>query len=101
SVCECERITEPNLAQALHTLNSETIMAKIASPQGRIAKLLAAKKPDAEIVSELYLATLNRPPTAAEQDALKKLRVEAADAKSFYEDLLWSLLNSKHFLFVR
>src|SRR4029079_258186 len=43
-VCECERLTEPNLAQALHTLNSETIMAKIASPQGRIARLLAAKK---------------------------------------------------------
>jgi hypothetical protein len=100
-VCECERVTEPNLAQALHTLNSETIMAKIASPQGRIARLLAAKKSDAEIVTELYLATLNRPPTTAEQDALKKLHTESADAKSFYEDLLWSLLNSKHFLFVR
>jgi len=100
-VCECERVTEPNLAQALHTLNSDTIMAKIAHPQGRVAKLLAAKKSDAEIVSELYLAALNRLPTDAEQAALKKLRAETGDAKGFYEDLLWSLLNSKHFLFVR
>ena len=49
-VCECERVTDPNLAQALHTLNSETIMAKVANPQGRVAKLLAAKKTDAEML---------------------------------------------------
>ncbi len=100
-VCECERVTDPNLAQALHTLNSDTIMAKIAHPQGRVAKLLAAKKPDAEIIAELYMAALSRRPTAAEESALLKLRGEASDAKGFYEDLLWSLLNSKHFLFVR
>jgi hypothetical protein len=29
------------------------------------------------------------------------LREENPDAKSFYEDLLWSLINSKQFLFVR
>src|SRR5436305_6281255 len=100
-VCECERVTDPNLAQALHTLNSETIMAKIAHPQGRVAKLLAAKKTDAEIVAELYLAALSRRPTGAEQAALLQLRAETTDAKAFYEDLLWSLLNSKHFLIVR
>ncbi len=100
-VCECERVTDPNLAQALHTLNSDTIMAKIAHPQGRVARLLAAKKTDAEMLGELYLATVSRPPTAAEQSTLLKLRAESPDAKGFYEDLLWSLLNSKHFLFVR
>ena len=99
-VCECERVTEPNLAQALHTLNSETIMAKIAHPQGRVARLLAAKKSDAEIVTALYVAALCRTPTAAEQSALRKLRA-GEQQRRFYEDLLWSLLNSKHFLFVR
>jgi hypothetical protein len=100
-VCECERVTDPNLAQALHTLNSEAIMAKIAHPQGRVAKLLAAKKTDAEMLAELYLATVGRPPTGEEQTTLLKLRAETPDAKAFYEDLLWSLVNSKHFLFVR
>src|SRR5436305_895047 len=79
-VCECERVTEPNLAQALHTLNSETIMAKVANPQGRVAKLLAAKKNDAEMLGELYLATLSRAPTSAEQSTLLKLRAETPDA---------------------
>jgi hypothetical protein len=100
-VCECERVTDPNLAQALHTLNSETIMAKIASPQGRVAKLLAAKKSDDAILDDLYLAALSRKPTPAEQATLARLRGQAPDRRAFYEDLVWSLLNSKHFLFVR
>jgi hypothetical protein len=99
-VCECERVSEPNLAQALHTLNSDLLAAKIANPQGRVARLLAAKKPHEQIVSELYLATLCRRPTAQEQASCRKLFAETSDTKAFYEDLLWSLLNSKQFLFV-
>jgi hypothetical protein len=99
-VCECERVSEPNLAQALHTLNSDLLTAKIANPKGRVAHLLAVKKPHDEIVAELYLATLCRRPTTAEQASCRKLLAETADAKAFYEDLLWSLLNSKQFLFV-
>ena len=34
----------------------------------------------------------------AEQE---NVRGETADARSYYEDLLWSLMNSKQFLFVR
>src|SRR5262249_14262257 len=80
-VCECERVTDPNLAQALHTLNSETIIGKIAHPQGRVARLLATKKSDAEMVSELYLAALCRRPTSAELAALQKLRAVEPNAR--------------------
>jgi hypothetical protein len=91
----------PNLAQALHTLNGDMIEAKISTPGGRVARLLAAKKPHDEIVTELYLAALCRRPTAEERATCQKLLAETKDAKVFYEDLLWSLVNSKHFLFVR
>jgi hypothetical protein len=99
-VCECERVSVPSLAQALHTLNGDILSAKIADGQGRVVRLLAAKKPHEEIVNELYLATLSRRPSAHEQEVWRKERATAADARAFYEDLLWSLLNSKHFLFV-
>ena len=68
-------------------------------------KVLGSEHPNTVIIfdelAELYLAALSRRPTAAEQAVLGKLRAEAPDRKAFYEDLLWSLLNSKHFLFVR
>jgi hypothetical protein len=100
AVCECERVSDPNLAQALHTLNSDSVAAKISSPNGRLAALLATKKSRDEIVEELYFASLSRRPTLAEQAECKKLLAEAANPKSFYEDLMWSLLNTKQFLFV-
>jgi hypothetical protein len=100
AVCECERVSDPNLAQALHTLNSDVIATKISSPNGRLAALLAAKKSPEQIVEELYLAALSRRPMAAELEACRNLLAEAPSPKSFYEDLMWSLLNSKQFLFV-
>jgi hypothetical protein len=100
SVCECERTGDPNLAQALHTLNSEALVAKIANRKGRVARLLDAQKSQEEIVSEFYLAALSRLPTEAERAACARLAAEAGDLRLFYEDLLWSLINSKQFLFV-
>jgi hypothetical protein len=100
-VCTCERVSDPNLAQALHTLNSEAITAKIASAKGRIAGLVAAKKLPAEVVTELYLAALSRRPTDAEQKLCAELLTQSPDPTAFYQDLLWSLINSKQFLCIR
>jgi hypothetical protein len=99
-VCECERMSDPNLTQALHTLNGDLVASKISSPRGRLAALLAAKKAPDDIVTELYLTALSRRPTAEERAACRKMSAEADNAKIFYEDLLWSLINSKQFLFV-
>lgn len=100
AVCECERVSEPNLAQALDTLNGDVLATKITDPRGRLARLLNAKEKSQKIIEELYLASLCRLPAPAEQDACRKMLAEAPSPKAFYEDLLWSLLNSKQFLFV-
>ena len=100
SVCECERSSDANLAQTLHVLNGDTVMAKIADKNGRIAKLLAAKTPHEEIVKQLYLAALCRYPTEDELAASREFLQQAASPREFYEDLLWTLLNSKEFLFI-
>ncbi|OYW15541.1 MAG: hypothetical protein B7Z46_00085, partial [Hydrogenophilales bacterium 12-64-6] len=68
---------------------------------GRVAKLLADKKSHPEIVNELYLATLSRPASTAEVAAAEGLLQEYATPQEGYEDLLWALMNSKAFLFVR
>jgi hypothetical protein len=99
--CECERVPDPSLAQALHTLNGDTIKDKTEDENGRIAKLLEAKKTHEEIVTELYLATLSRFPTDAERAACKRFLANSPSPRECYEDLLWALLNSTGFLFIR
>ncbi len=101
SVCECERPADPNLAQALHTLNGDVISGKLADKKGRVAKLLAEKKPGPEIITELYLSTLSRNPTPNELTAAEQLVKDYPSPQEGYEDLLWALMNSKAFLFVR
>jgi hypothetical protein len=100
TICDCERSPDPSLAQALHTLNGDTLMDKITAQQGRVARMLAEELPLESAVSELYLATLCRPPSEAELEACREMIEEAPDAREAYEDLLWALMNSKEFLFV-
>ncbi|MEK6235486.1 MAG: DUF1549 and DUF1553 domain-containing protein, partial [Planctomycetales bacterium] len=101
SSCECERVADPSLAQALHTLNGDVLMNKIADKNGRVAKLLSTKKTHDEIVTELYLATLSRFPTDDERAACSRFLADSPSPAECYEDLLWALINSKRFLFVR
>jgi hypothetical protein len=101
SVCECERSPDENLSQALHTLNGDVVATKLADGAGRIAKLMAAKKSHEEIVTELYLATLARRPAPEELDATRKFLEGSPSPQECYQDLLWALINSKQFLFIR
>ncbi|MEO2089775.1 MAG: DUF1549 and DUF1553 domain-containing protein, partial [Gemmataceae bacterium] len=66
SACECERVSEANLAQALHLLNSDEVQNKVTFGNGRIAQLTKPedKRPDREKVEELFLWAFGRKPTA-------------------------------------
>ena len=52
-------------------------------------------------MEDLYLAALSRLPTDDERQASRELLADSAQPAEFYQDLLWALLNSKQFLFVR
>lgn len=101
SVCECERPADENLAQALHTLNGEIVSAKIADGQGRVAALVASGKPPETCIEELYLAALSRLPTPDEMTEGKAFVAACPSPAEGYQDILWALLNSKQFLFIR
>ena len=66
SSCECERRSDLSLPQALNLVNGRTISDAVADANGRIAKAILSGRPDADVVTELYLASLSRPPAAAE-----------------------------------
>lgn len=99
--CECERTTQPNIAQALHLLNGDFLNKKIANDKGRLENLLKAKKDLPSIIDEIYLVTLSRPPQPEEiQRALGWIKT-APTPREGLQDLMWVLLNSREFLFNR
>ncbi len=97
--CECERESDSNLAQALQLINGQTINEKLRLPNNRIGRLLAAKTSDLEILNELYLSTVSRPPTAADIKTAMDYVAKSLDKRKGWEDVHWALLNSKEFLF--
>jgi hypothetical protein len=97
--CECERTAQPNIAQALHLLNGGFLNQKIAASVGRIETLFKAKKALPQIVEELYLVTLSRPPRPEEVTKAEEMIARAPSPKEGTQDLLWALFNSREFLF--
>lgn len=111
SVCECERVQSSSLAQSLHLINSSEMKSKLASPNGRAARLAKEDKPAEAKIRELYVAAFSREPRSDELkhslDYLAEPRVDAAGnpiaapqaAHENFQDLIWALINAKEFLF--
>jgi hypothetical protein len=99
SVCACERGVEPSMAQALHLMNSEAIAIKLEDRRSRAAQLTASDLTPEQIVEELYLATFARFPTDEEQQLMTKAIIDSDDRRSILEDVLWTLLNTREFVF--
>jgi hypothetical protein len=97
--CECEREGDSNLAQALQLINGATLNEKTRSSSNRVGRLLAAKKTDDEILLELTLATVSRPPTDKEKKLFRAHVEKATDKRKAWEDVQWTLINLKEFLF--
>jgi hypothetical protein len=97
--CECERTSQPNIAQALHLLNGDFLERKVESPSGRVARLLKAKKSPTALVEELYLATLSRLPSAEEAQRAQVWLKKAPSLREGAQDLLWVLINRREFQF--
>ena len=58
----------------------------------------AVVAPDAEVVDELFLATLSRLPDAREkQGALERVKA-AGDRTKGFTDVLWALINTREFV---
>lgn len=99
TVCTCERRAEPTLAQVLHLINGDTMTAALNASGGRLEKLASSQLPPAQIAEEVWLAAYSRKPTPEELAQVENYYTAAADKKLALEDIMWSVLNSKEFVF--
>ena len=116
TVCTCDVSMEPNLSQALHLLNGDTVQTKIASG-ALVQKRISAGKTTRDIVDELYVRCFGRKPTDQEWQSLEPMLAPAPantsatpppamtaalqqnERQKHIEDLFWALMNSKEFMF--
>jgi hypothetical protein len=102
SACECERVSEANLAQSLHLLNSQEIQGKLTRAGGRAEQMAKDPRADADKVDELFLWAFARHATPAQLNlALDNIARNAKDKKLAYENIIWALINTKEFVLSR
>jgi hypothetical protein len=104
TVCSCEVKMEPNLSQALHLLNGNTVQKKLGETQ-IINEALKANKSPEQIVEDLYIRCFGRKPTDDEWSSVRAQlpgdddKKKAEDTKKVLDDVFWALLNSEEFMF--
>lgn len=99
TVCACERSAASNLGMAIELINGATLYDKLRDPNNRFRLSLAAGTSVSEIVHELYLAALCRPPSEAELQFATAHCAKHEDPAVGLEDVCWALLNTDEFLF--
>ena len=97
--CECERESDTNLSQALQLIGGPTVNGKLHEDSGRMAALASSDKSPEEITRDLYLTAVSREPSSTELAIAVAYIKAAADRRQAVEDIGWSLINSKEFLF--
>jgi hypothetical protein len=97
----CASVATPplSLRQSLLLIGGDVIESKVSSLNGYLSNLLELSPEADEIVENLYMRVLCRPPAAEE---LSRWSAELKQSKSLREaseDLFWALLNSREFSF--
>ena len=105
ATCECERDSQPNLRQALHVINGETMNRKLAAEGGLIDEALKKQVPTSKIIEQLYLSAFSRYPSDSEKTEVLKSIAENLKSEDMnlqrqvLEDFVWAMLTSKEFIF--
>jgi hypothetical protein len=110
-ICDAgERSSEPNIAQALHVINGDTLNKKLSDANGYPALAIKLGLSDSRILDQLFLSAFSRNPAASEKqpllEALHSARVAVGTPevqreahRQALEDMMWAMLTSKEFLF--
>ncbi len=97
--CECERTSEPNMAQVLHLANGKKFEEKLTDKKGRLAGFEADAVKTDEAIRQLYMATFSRRPKPDELATCHDLIKRSKNRRRGLENILWALCNSREFLF--
>jgi len=97
---QTQRTSDTNVLKVLYLMNDNNVNFRTFGTRGvstRVAELAQSDMSDAEAVTELFLATIGRPPNEDELQMLRRRRT--GDYEPWLSDVQWSLLNKLEFIF--
>ena len=80
-------------------MNSAESVQKIRHRHGRAARLANSSLDDGKIIGQLYLTVLSRYPTQKERSLMQQAFAEGRSRRHAVEDVMWTLLNTREFVF--
>lgn len=100
--CDCERVNEPTLLQAIFTQNDPLLRMRLAD-SGWIIEIEDAEAGGDRLnttvlIDQVWLRTVGRLPTDAERERAVKHLAETKSVAEGIGDLLWAMMNSKEFM---
>jgi len=100
----CERDNSPDVAQAMHLISGQTIQNQITGKDGTLDRWLADRSlSDEEITRRLFMATLVHSPNEREvSQVIASVQAHGGGPEArrqAFEDVLWTIFNSKAFIF--
>ena len=100
--CDCERVNEPTLLQAIFTQNDPLVRMRIYDSNWIIeiedAEADGKKLDRQTLIDDVWLRTVGRPPRAEEHDRASKHLMSSKTVAEGIADLMWAMLNTKEFL---
>lgn len=97
--CECDRSPGFSRKQALELTVGEMVSSKVADASGRVQRLIDQGASDAEMLRSFYARALCRSPSPQAERQLLAYISTSADRQQAWEDILWTILNSKEFIY--
>ncbi len=99
AACECERSVETTMSQAFQLISGPLVDELLTRPGNRLDRLLESGKTSRRIVEDLFLSALARPPAEVELERTVAALDSSGNRRAALEDIVWSLLNAKEFVF--
>ena len=94
----CEREENHTLLQTLEMISGDTVNEKIRNSPF-VKRLADSAMSDRSAIEEIFLRAFSRKPEPEEIDSIQSLLAAGHARRQEFEDVLWSALNSKEFVF--
>ncbi|MCH7814851.1 MAG: hypothetical protein IID40_12620, partial [Planctomycetes bacterium] len=85
---------------ALALLNGEFINRAVECQENTLRQWKAAGLNGRQAIERIYLQTLSRPPTSQERGMVTRY-LGREDTAEKWSDVLWALINTREFMFIR